>query len=68
MKKHIFKTVTDFCPVANCDRTIKIEYEEVPMTGSLVENYKAVSVNCPYSGECQEKYCTIAKNNSVITL
>ena len=68
MRKRIFKTITEFCPVTNCENTVELEYLEIPVLNSLREHYKAVSVDCPHIDECMEGNCHIRKNHISIEI
>lgn len=68
MRKHVFKNVTGFCPTMKGEANIEIEYSEVPILGSLREQYKAVGLDCDYSDKCSEVYCPIMKEHLTIEL
>lgn len=68
MSKHIWKTTSGFCPVINNEVNVELEYAEISVVNSHTEQYKVVSVECPYSDRCTENQCTIARENVVIEI
>lgn len=68
MRKKFTKSVTGFCPIISDENTVDIEYSEIPILGSLKEQYKAVSIECSYFDQCTETYCPIMKTNPTVEI
>lgn len=51
VQKHTFRFTGD-CPYTNSPQTIKINYFEIQLIGSMAPGYKKDAYSCPLANEC----------------
>ena len=63
----MIKKIKEYCPITQENKTLEVEYQEIPMCNTSSRQFKAISHNCGFK-ECPLERCEILHNNLTIVL